>query len=320
MKKLCFTVALLGVLIVAMPANAANYPTKPVTIVTAFGAGGAADLAMRLVAEYATKKGFVINVTNKPASGGSQAGQDVLKARADGYTVLYSTPNLQTLGLTKKLGFKITEDFVPVATITMVPMTFCVRSDSGVQTFDQWMDEALKNPGKYNYGSTGPVSSQFMFMTTLFKAKFPKADVPNVPYSGGHEVNTALLGSHIKAAFGIPGTNKNYLTSGDFKLLAVTSANRLPEYPDAPTFTELYGPEHTWLSYHGLFVKKGTPEPIITKLAAIVKEALNDPEVRQGFQKIGTTPDYLSPKEFAAEVATMNTKLLAVIKALNLAP
>ena len=298
------------------PAGAApNYPAKPINMLCVFGPGGAADLGLRVVAEYATKHGFNMNVVNMPGGSGTQAAMQVLNSRPDGYNVVFGSTSFVTLPMMKRLGYTI-DDFIPVADITDMPLTFCVRSDSGINSFDEWMALAEKNPGQYNYGSPGSITSQRQFLSVLLKDKFPNASVNHVPYTSGHEVNTALLGNELKAAFGVPGTNQNYLKSGEFKLLAVTSDKRLPEYPDAPTFAELYGDKYYWVSFHGIFVKKGTPMDIVEKLSNIVGEALADPEVQQKFQKIGITANYRSYKDFVpflADVKAQSVEALTLL-------
>ena len=290
--------ALVALGLCAAPAGAApKYPAKPINLLCVFGPGGAADLGLRVVAEYATKHGFTMNVVNMPGGSGTQAAMQVLNGRPDGYNVVFGSTSFVTLPMMKKVGYTI-DSFTPVADITDMPLTFCASTKSGITSFDQWMEEAKKNPGQYNYGSPGSITSQRQFLSVLIKDKFPDVVVNHVPYGSGHEVNTALLGNELKAAFGVPGTNQNYLKSGEFKLLAVSSAQRLPEYPDAPTFAELYGDKYVWVSFHGIFVKKGTPEPIVKALSDIVGQALADPEVQEKFTKIGITANYRNYKDF----------------------
>lgn len=320
MKRLlsCVSLALTAMLLFSGTAfSAAKYPRKPITIYCVYGPGGAADLALRLVAEHAGKKGISINVVNKPAGGGTVAALDTLKARPDGYTALLISTGLITMPMMKNVGFH-TDDFTAVANISDMPATFCVLSTSGINSFAEWMEKAKAEPGVYNYGSPGAITSQRLIMTTLVNEKFPGVQVAHVPYGSGHDVNTALLGGHIKAAFGVPGTNRNYLKSGQFKLLAVTSSKRLAEYPDAPTFSELYGERYTWQSFHGLFVPKKTPKAVVDALAAIVKDALDDPEVIAKFDKIGATADYRGPEEFAASTAKLRKFVEEAFQGLNL--
>ena len=318
MKRLFTALLALGLTAsLCFPAQAATYPSKPINVLCVFGPGGAADLALRVVAEYATKHGFTMNVVNKPGGSGTQSGMETLKARPDGHTVLFSSSSLITVPLMKNVGYQ-PDAFIPVADITDMPLTFCVRSDSGIKSFAEWMEQAKKHPGEYNYGSPGSITAQRLFLSTLIRDKFPGADVPHVPYTSGHEANTALLSNHIKAVFGVPGTNQNYLKSGDFTLLAVSSPERLPQYPDVPTFRELYGDKYVWYSFHGLFVNKKTPKAVVDKLSGIVEAALKDPDVLEKFEKLSVTADYKTPEAFKKDFERYEALIREGLKGLNL--
>lgn len=308
MKRL-FTLLLAAVVLTGMSAVPAaaksQFPAKPITVLNVFGPGGAADLAMRVVAEYATQHGMTMNVVNKPTGSGTAAALEVVKARPDGYTLLFSSQTaIATMPRLKKVGYTL-EDLQPVANVSNMYLTFCVRSDSGINSMDEWFRQAGENPGKFTYASPGSITSQVMFLSVLIKDKFPNIQVSHVPYASGHEVNTALLGKHITAAFGVPGTNKNYLQSGDFKLIAVTSPKRLPEYPDAPTFAELYGEERVWTSYHALFASRKTPKEVVNQISDMVGRALADPQVQDKLEKIGAEASYENPEEFQKTMDTM---------------
>lgn len=306
MKRLFGTsLAILAMLVLfALPCAAAKFPQRAITVNVVFGPGGGADLGMRVVADFAGKNGMAMNVVNKPAGGGSQAALDTLSARPDGHAVLFASTSLITLSLTQSPGY-VMSDFTPVANISNMPLTFSVLSSSGIKTFQEWMDRAKAEPGKFSYGSPGPMSAQRMFIETLVKEKFPDVRVSHVPYASGHEANTALLGGQIQAAFGVPGTHKSYLQSGEFTMLAVTSVERLPEYPDVPTFRELFGDRYVWESYHGLLVNSKTPKNVVDALANMVEAALKDPEVLERFDKIGITANFMNPKDFAARLETL---------------
>lgn len=303
-------------LLFSVPAQA-EYPDKPITVYCQWGPGGSADLGLRVLAEYATKHGVPMNVVNKTAGSGSQGGMEVLKARPDGYLFLFAGGSLHILSLVKNVGFKLTDDFTPVADLIDMPLTFCVRSDSGIKSFDEWIELAKQNPGKYNYGSPTALSPQRFFMSNLLKDKFPGVDAPHVPFSSGHESNTALLGGHTKATFGVPGTNKSYLNSGDFTLLGVTSDERLKEWPDAPTFKEKYGDDYVMASYHGLFAHPKTPKPIVEKVSKLMDDALKDPEVIAKFEKIGIIPSYKNPEDFKTLIQKFDKQVKSGLESVN---
>lgn len=303
--------------LMALPCGAKAFPQKPINVYCMFGPGGSTDLLLRVVAEYATNNGFTMNIINKPGGGGSQAALDVVKARPDGYSLFFASPSFITLTEMKNVGCTI-NDFEPVAYVTEMYMTFNVMADSGIETFAQWMENAAREPGKYTYGSPGSVTSQRMMMTKLLKDKFPTLQVPHVPYQSGHDVNTALLGNHIKAAFSVPGVSKPYVQSGQFRILAVSSPSRMPEYPDVPTYSELFGKEYEWASFNGFFAPKKTPVAVINALASIVEKAMQDPTVIDKFNKIGMTPLYKGPVDAKADVTRMQTLIKESLKDMNL--
>ena len=307
MRKAMLLVLLMVALVASsMPARAATFPTKQINVMCMFGAGGVTDLVLRVVAEYAGKHGFAMNVINKPGGGGAQAGIEVKKARADGYTLLFASPSFITLTQMKNVGCTI-DDFIPVAGVTEMYINFCLRSDSPIKSFGEWMELAQKEPAKFNYGSPGSISSQRMFMTKLLKEKFNSFALPHVPYQSGHDVNTALLGNHIAAAFTVPGVSMPYLKSGEFKMLAVSSEQRLPDFPNVPTFRELFGEQYYWTSFNGFFAPRNTPKDVVDALAKVIKEAMADPDVQAKMVKLAMPVVYKSPEAFAEDVKRMDT-------------
>lgn len=296
--------------------TAAEYPTKPINVNCIFGAGGSTDLVLRVVADYATKHGYTMNVINKPGGGGAQAGMEVKKSRPDGYTLLFASPSFITLTQMKKVGCTI-EDFVPIAAVTEMYVNFLVRSESPIKSFKEWMDKA-KADSKYNYGTPGPVSSQRIFMTKLLKEKYGDMKIAHVPYTSGHDVNTALLGNHITAAFSVPGVTMPYMKSGQFRMLGVSSNERLPEFPDVPTFVELYGKDYYWSSFNGFFAPKNTPKEVIDKLAALFKDAMADAEVHEKMNKLAMPVIYRGPAEFADDVSRISAATREALKEMKL--
>ena len=307
----------LGLGLMLAPASASDFPRKPINVYCMFGPGGTTDLVLRIVAEYATNHGFTMNVINKPGGGGSQAALEVMKAKPDGYSLFFASPSFITLSEMKNVGCTIT-DFEPVAYVTEMYMSFNVPGNSGITTFAEWMDRAGKEPGAYTYGSPGSITSHRMMMTKLLKEYFPKHQVPHVPYQSGHDVNTALLGDHIKAAFSVPGVCRPYVQSGQFRVLAISSRERLPEYPDVPTFVELFGKDYEWASFNTLFAPKKTPQAVIDALSAMVEQALKDPAVLDKLEKIGMPAVYKNPADAKLDVLRMQKLIKESLKDMNL--
>ena len=144
----------------------------------------------------------------------------------------------------------------------------------------------------------GALSTQRLFMTLLLK-QFPDVTLPHVAYTSGHDVSTALLGRHVTSGFGVTINQKPYVLSGDFRMIGVSSPERLPEFPDVPTFAEQLGNKELTLgSAHGLLAPRRVPDDRVETMQNLIKEALADPGVQAKFAKAGLSTDYLSAKEF----------------------
>ncbi|MBS6141609.1 MAG: tripartite tricarboxylate transporter substrate binding protein [Bilophila sp.] len=306
MKKI-LTCALLAcaLLFSGTPNASAAYPDRPVTIIIPFGPGGAVDIAARILAEYfQTKHNITLNIVCKAGGAGAPAMLDVAKARPDGYT--FGFPAIATFSTTpqiKNTGYTL-KDFRAVAQVTVMWLSLAVNGDSGIKDIKGLMEAAKANPGKVNFATHGALSTQRLFMTRLLKA-FPDVSLPHVGYTSGHEVSTALLGRHITSAFGVTTNQKPYVESGDFTMIGVSSPQRLPDFPDVPTFAEQIGDEYTFASSHGLVAPKRVPNDRIETMQNLLKEALADPDVQAKFAKAGLTTDYLPADQFQTAVNDM---------------
>lgn len=280
------------------PASAA-YPDRPVNIIIPFGPGGAVDIAARIIAEYLqNKRNVTLNIVCKGGGAGAPAMLDVAKARPDGYT--FGFPSVTTFSTTpqiKKTGYTI-NDFKAVVQISVMWLSLAVNSDSTIKDFKGLIEAAKANPGKINYSSHGALSTQRLYMTLLMK-HFPDVKLPHISYTSGHDVSTALLGRHITSGFGVTTNQKPYVLSGDFTMIGVSSPERLPEFPDVPTFAEqLDDPDLVLGSAHGLLAPKRVPADRVETMQNLIKEALADPDVQAKFAKAGLSTDYLPAAEF----------------------
>ena len=263
------------------------------------------DIAARILAEwFQTKHDITLNIVCKGGGAGAPAMLDVAKARPDGYT--FGFPAIATFSTTpqiKNTGYSL-KDFRAVAQITVMWLSLAVNSDSGIKDIKGLMEAAKANPGKINFATHGALSTQRLFMARLLKA-FPDVNLPHVGYTSGHEVSTALLGRHITSAFGVTTNQKPYVESGDFTMIGVSSPQRLPDFPDVPTFAEQIGDEYTFASSHGLVAPKRVPNDRIETMQNLLKEALADPDVQAKFAKAGLTTDYLPADQFQTAVNDM---------------
>lgn len=321
MKKiLALCLVLCSVAMFGVPrASLAAYPDRPINIIIPFGPGGAVDIAARIIADHLQSKGVTLNIICKGGGAGAPAMLDVARARPDGYT--YGFPALSTFSTTpqiKSTGYTLS-DFKAVVQITNMVLSLAVRSDSGITNVHELFDALKKNPKGVNFASHGAYSSQRLYMLMLQK-KFPGQELPHVAYTSGHEVSTALLGGHIFSAFGVVTNQLPYVKSGDFRIIGVTSAERTPDVPDAPTFSEQFDndPSLVFPSSHGLVAPKRTPEDRIIVMQNLVKEALESPDVQAKMAAAGLTCDYMDHVEFQKLMDNTWTTIGQILKENNL--
>lgn len=303
-------------LIHGAPSSAkAAYPDRPITIIIPFGPGGAVDIAARILAENILgKHKIVLNVVCKPGGAGAPAMLEVAKARPDGYT--FGFPALATFSTTpqaKPSGYSI-EDFRAVVQISVMWLSLAVNKESGIKNVDDLIKAAKADPGKINFATHGALSTQRLFMTRLLGTKYPDVTLPHVAYASGHEVSTALLGKHVASGFGVTTNQKPYVASGDFTMIGVSSPERLAEFPDTPTFAEQLGPDFVFGSSHGLIAPKKVADDRVLFMQNLIKEALEDPDVKEKFAKAGLTADYLPADKFQKVMDDMWVYIGGILK------
>lgn len=279
----------------------AAFPDRPITLIMPFGAGNAPDTAARIIAEYLQNKhNITLLITSKAGGSGIPATLEVVKARPDGYTLSLTSANVLTVvPQYKNCGFTY-KDLAPVAQINVFTMGWGVRADSGISSVQDLMRKAEAEPGKYNLASPGALTAQRFFHENVMK-RFPGADLPYVAYNGGAELVTALLGKHISVGFTPVVNFKTH--PEDIRVIAVCGARRDPNYPDAPTFTELFGEGFIFDSVYGIVAPKKTPPDRLERLQNLFKEALADPEVQAKFAKVNMTTNYLPGPAFGKVIA-----------------
>lgn len=279
--------------------DGASYPSKPITLICHFGAGGTTDLTARKLASLAaTTLGQPIVVVNKPGGTGVIAASALIAAPPDGYTIGTVTVGQMTfLPHVRTVPFKVKEDFTWVMRYGDGPQVFVVRADAPWKTFKEFIEEARKKPGKMTYTTAGPMGQQHVSMELICKKEGVKT--AHVPGAGGAEAITKLLGGHVDAAWvneSIP-----HLRSKAVRGLAVQQPKRLAGFPDIPTFKEL-GYEidsHTWF---GLVGPKGLDPQILNKLHLALKKAYDHPSFKELLNSLNMVPIYLDPLAFQKEV------------------
>lgn len=287
-----------------------QFPEKPVEIIVPFSAGDGTDLAARAYANFAEKElgqPFVVN--NRPGGGGSVGLAEAAQKSADGYhMVLGSTGALTLKPFTEDVHYSY-EDFDPVGQITEIPVLIAVKKDSEIDTLKDFVELAKENPGKITYSTPGPGVLQHIIMVDL--AKKNDIEIAHVPANGAPAAVANVLGGHVDAAVVSPAAVANQ----DVKIIAVSTAERAPAFPDVPTFVEQGYDIVSSLSF-GFFVPAGTPEDVINVLSDSLKKASEDPTVIEAWDKLGYPPAYMNPEDYdkmMTNVANTNQEMLKEI-------
>jgi tripartite-type tricarboxylate transporter receptor subunit TctC len=309
---------MIGVLAASGPSfaqDAADYPSKPIRLVVPTAPGGGNDTTARAIADGVSKTiGQPIVVENIPGAGNVAGTAAVATAAPDGYTLLSSGASAIAISphLVKDLPYK-PSDLAPVIQVSESSHVLVVNPEKVVATSLEELVKLLKeNPDKYNYGSNG-VGSNGHLVTELFLLRTGTKMV-HVPFKGGNEVLTALLGGHIDVAFLNTTTALSQIAEGKLKPLAVATPKRTPELPEVPAVAELYpdfGGVSTWT---GLFVPAATPKPVIDKLNAAVADYLKTPVAAEMAKGQGATIVGASPEAFAEVVTKESETWGTVIK------
>jgi len=285
---------------VSPKAEAAWPSDQPITMIVAYSPGGATDVAARLAAVYIEKYlGQSVVVINRPGAGGEIGFTALAESKPDGYTIGFiNTPNVLTIPMQRKTRYSL-ESFIPVAQLMDDPDAFLVMKDSPLNNLKDLAEYAKANPGKVAYGTTG-IGSDDHIAAELFSIA---ADVKmrHVPFDGAAASRTALLGRHLTLGVFNVSEAKEYVASGQIKILGQMSEVRQELFPNTPTFKE-QGFDVLMASIRGIAMPAGTPEDIVTKFAAACEKAIKDPE----FQKKAASADvplrFLNPKDYLANL------------------
>ena len=292
------------------PAQAAEYPNKPITIIVPFAAGGPTDTVARLLAQAmgADLKQTVI-VENVAGAGGTVGAGRVARSDPDGYTLfLHHIGQSTAPALYKKLPYDAVNDFTPIGLVTDVPMTLVARGDFPPKDLKELVDYVKKNKDKVTYANAGLGAASHL-CGVLFMSAID-TDLTTVPYKGTGPAMNDLLGGKVDFMCDQTTNTTSQIKAGKIKVYAVTTKQRVPSLPNVPTAAEAGLPNFEGGVWHGLYAPKGTPKALVDRLSAALKTALKDPTLKQRFADLGTepvadnlaTPDALS-KHLKAQIA-----------------
>ena len=314
MKMRWITAALLAL---AASAASAQYPTKPVTMMVPYAAGGPTDTVARVLGVAMGKSlGQTVIVENRPSNGGILAPEVVKNAKPDGYTILIHHIGMATIpALYRQLRFNPLTDFEYIGLVNDVPMTIIARHDFPAKDFKEFLAYLKANKAKVNAANAG-IGAASHLCGMLFMSAI-QTDLTMVQYKGTAPAMNDLLGGTVDFMCDQTTSTTNQIKSGKVKVFGVTSKTRVKSLPDVPTLDEqgLKGFEiGVW---HALYAPKGTPKETIDKLSHSLQEALKDPVVNQRFADLGATaypPDKATPAALEAQLKSEIAKWGPIIK------
>jgi tripartite-type tricarboxylate transporter receptor subunit TctC len=318
MKRTLFTLAAaLGFVATAAQAQG-TYPTRPITLVVPFAAGGTTDVVARLMADNMSRTlGQQLVVENVTGAGGTVGVTRVSKAEPDGYTLLMGNLGTQaaSVGLYPKLAYDPRTDFEPIMNSAGTPMLVVAKKDLPVKDFKEFIAYAKANAAKMNYGSGGVGSTSHL--TCLFLESLIGAKPQHVPFRGSGPALNALLGGQVDYVCDQTVAVVPTVQAKQANGLVVAVPSRLSVVPDVPTSTEQGLPQFQATGWNALFAPKGTPKEIVTKLNAAAKAALKDENTRKRLLELGAElPDEAgqTPEALAKLVSSEIDKWVPIIK------
>jgi tripartite-type tricarboxylate transporter receptor subunit TctC len=320
LKRFTTIAAVSAVMCVAgmQPARADDYPSKTVTVVVPFAAGGNTDTFGRLVAEELDKRlGQRFIVENKPGAGGNIGLGDLARSKPDGYTIGMGTVSSNAINQTlyQKLPYDKEKGFAPISLIASLPNVLVVNPDKIKANNVEELIAFLKTePGKHTYASSG-VGTSIHLAGELLATK-AGIKITHVPYKGSSQAILDVVAGHVDMMFDNIPTAAQQVKAGKVKALAVTSLEKADLLPDVPTMASVI-PGFEATSWHGLFAPPGTPPEIVEKLSEEVQAIIAEPAMQEKLKAMGVTPVGNTSAEFQAFIDKETAKWAEVIKAAN---
>jgi tripartite-type tricarboxylate transporter receptor subunit TctC len=298
---------------VSRMAFAQAYPSRPVRIVAGFAPGGSVDIVARLIGQWLTERlSQTVIIENRPGGTSNVATEGVVKAQADGHTLLLvSSANFINATLYDKLGFDFIRDIAPVANLVRIPNVVEVNPSVPVKTIPELIAYAKANPGKINMGTGGTGTSQHV-SGELFKM-MTGINLVHVPYRGSAPMLTDLLGGQVQVAFDNMPSSIEHIRVGKLRALAVTTSTRSEALPDVPTVNS-FVPGYEASAYFGVGAPKNTPPEIVDKLNREINAGLADPRMKARLADLGGTVVAGSPADFGKLIFDETEKWAKVVR------
>ena len=296
------------------PASAQDYPTRPITLIVPYPAGGGVDLMGRLIGQ---KLSVALNqqvvIENRGGAGGMIGTRDAARAAPDGYTLVML---LTGISLGANTGYDVNKDFAPIGLVASTPIIVDAHPSLPAKSLADVIALAKKEPGKLSAG-TPPAPTLNYFAALLFNL-LAGTQITVVTYKGTGPLTNDLLGNHVPLGYNtIPASISN-IAAGQLRGLAVTSTKRSAAVPDVPTAAESGLPGFEVVQYYGLAAPAGTPRPIVERLNRELRAILTSDEMKKRLIDDGTDPTPSTPEEYAANIASEEGKWAALAQKLGL--
>jgi tripartite-type tricarboxylate transporter receptor subunit TctC len=303
-------------LVCGTAAAQADYPNKPVRLVVSFAAGGISDVLARALAIPLSKQlGQQVIVDNKPGAGTTIAGDHIARSAPDGYTIWLQdvTTHAINVNLYSRLPYDSVKDFTYVAMVASTPLMLVVHPSTPAGSVRELVALLKANPGKYSYGSSG--NGTIVHLASEMLKAAAGVDVLHVPYKGSNPATAAILAGEVTFVFSTMPPAISNAKAGKLRALAVTTAKRVDPAPEIPTMIEAGLPNFEIVLYSGILGPKGMERALVRRLNAEFAKAVQVPEIRNVYEKIGAEPLAVSPEEFESRAVEEITKLGPVVKA-----
>lgn len=303
-----------ALLLAAGSARAQAWPTRPITILVPFVAGGPSDIIARTIAAK-MQLGQTVVAENRPGANGAVAAQMLSRAPADGYTFLVGSIGVFAINKALRgaaIGYD-PETFTPITLAVTTPNVLCVHPSAPARTVAEFIAWLKANPGRFGYSTSGVGASDHLTME-LFKQR-TDTDITHIPYQGGAAAATDLIAGNVHATFQNMPTIHAHVMGGRLRALAVTAAERHPQMPDVPTMAEQGIADFNVTSWQAMMGPANLPPAIRDRVAAEARKALLDPEAKERLTRMGFDVVATSPEEYRAFQAAEVARWTAVVKA-----
>lgn len=293
-----------------------DYPERPIRLVVPFPPGGGTDVMARLVGQHLSQQlGQTIIIDNRGGAGGNIAMHAAATSAPDGYTLFFATTGTMTINpvlYKDKMQVKPLVDFEPIGTAVLTSHVVIVNKDLPVGNIKDLIGLAKHDPGVLTFGSSG--NGGVVHLTGELFKRAAQIDILHVPYRGSAPALTDIMGGRISMMFDVTPGDLPYITSGEVKALAVTTAERIPALPDVPTVSEAGLPGFVSTSWFGIVVPKGTPPEIKARLTSALASALSSDELKARLVSLGAQAFQGTPEEFSKLLQADSAKWSALVE------